>query len=579
MASATGSRRLPLDARAVWQTVRTELRAVPTPLWAWLSFLGLLLLIGAVAAVRSLFPGDKAVGTSPSYEWGLLIVGYVFFAITTSGLCLASSLGTVFGIPRFLPLERRHAVLAVLCLTTAFGIIALDLQYPVRMVFGAMFNPSPASPMWWMGVFYGIYFGCLLVETWSMFFGYRQIHSFACMFSSVMAVIAPATLGAVFGVLAARAIWNGPFTVLLMVASAFLSGTSLLGLAFGIVHRLHLRGHEQAAAVALPAIRLLLAMGLLLVSVLVAREVLAGYWASDPDLARATRSLVVGPLAWQFWGLRVVGGLVLPFALIAIPRARTPGLTTLAAALSITGVFADRLTFVAAGQIAPSTIVAGVSSAPYVTYSPTPVEIGVLLGGAAFVMTAYTLAERYLDLGVTDIHPLLAPASLRSYRDAVVAWRVRAVAVQPKPEEAEIAAALDRGSPPVVTPEPVAEVPPDSTAGAVVPQPAPSMEAGAAASTDVPADTLDDSASCDTPADQAGAGDAADLTSRGASAPADAAERTVDAVEDSTGRDAAAGSEKPVADVEDPAGRNAAAGSGAAVVPTVDEPTAGEGTR
>ena len=87
----------------------------------------------------------------------------------TSGLCLASSLGTVFGIERFRPLEKRHAILAVLCLTTAFGIIALDLHYPVRMVFGAMLVPSPTSPMWWMGVFYGVYLVVLLVEVWSMF--------------------------------------------------------------------------------------------------------------------------------------------------------------------------------------------------------------------------------------------------------------------------------------------------------------------------------------------------------------------------------------------------------------------------
>ena len=70
-----------------------------------------------------------------------MIIGYVFFAIMTSGLCLASSLGTVFGIERFRPFEKRHAILAVLCLTTAFVIIALDLHYPVRMVLGAVLRP------------------------------------------------------------------------------------------------------------------------------------------------------------------------------------------------------------------------------------------------------------------------------------------------------------------------------------------------------------------------------------------------------------------------------------------------------
>ena len=51
-------------------------------------------------------PGWEVFGTTPSFEWGLMIVGYVFFAIMTSGLCLASSLGTVFGIERFRPVRE-----------------------------------------------------------------------------------------------------------------------------------------------------------------------------------------------------------------------------------------------------------------------------------------------------------------------------------------------------------------------------------------------------------------------------------------------------------------------------------------
>ncbi len=139
-----------------------------------------------------------------------MIVGYVFFAIMTSGLCLASSLGTVFGIERFRPFEKRHAILAVLSLTTAFVIIALDLHYPVRMVFGAMLVPSPSSPMWWMGVFYGVYLVVLLVEVWSMFTDHPKIHQCACTVAACVAICAPATLGAVFGVLDAKSFCRGP---------------------------------------------------------------------------------------------------------------------------------------------------------------------------------------------------------------------------------------------------------------------------------------------------------------------------------------------------------------------------------
>ena len=450
-------RRMPLDIRLTIRLLRIEVLAVPRALWIWLGILAVPALLGAAAAARSLIPGDKAIGTTPTVEWGVLIVGYVFFAITTSGLCLASSLGTVFGIERFRPLERRHAILAVLCLSTAFGIIALDLHYPIRLVFGAVLNPSPSSPMWWMGVFYGIYFGSLLLEVWSMFRGHARIHGWACLFSSIMAIIAPSTLGAVFGVLGSRPFWSGPFTPLLMLASAFVSGTALLGVAFGVVIRFRLTGVERAATTAMPAIRLTLSIGLLAASVLVARELAAGMTSSDPGLAAATRALVAGPLALPFWTLRVVGGLAIPLLLLALPWTRTPVGVFSASVLAITGIFVDRLTFVMAGQIAPTTAVAGVVSAPYASYVPSAVEIGILVGAVAFVAMAFTLAERYLDLGETDVHAVLSPAAIRGYRDQLrSAFRGGVLVVEPQAAWAETPAATDGvAGPDELAPEPM----------------------------------------------------------------------------------------------------------------------------
>ena len=86
--------------------------------------------------------------------------------------------------------------------------------------------------MWWMGVFYGGYLVVLLVEVWSMFTTTRRIHQWACTVAACIAILAPATLGAVFGVLAAKPFWFGLFTPILMVASAFLAGTALLGIVF-----------------------------------------------------------------------------------------------------------------------------------------------------------------------------------------------------------------------------------------------------------------------------------------------------------------------------------------------------------
>jgi molybdopterin-containing oxidoreductase family membrane subunit len=400
-------RPLPLDPRLAWRAIRNDIAAMPRALKAWLLFLMLLMGIGAVGAVRALFPGDKGIATTPTVEWGLLIVGYVFFAITTSGLCLASSLGTVFGIDRFRPLEKRHAVLAVLCLVTAFGVIALDLHFPVRMVLGAVLNPSPSSPMWWMGVFYGAYLASLLVEVWSIFWRHPRIHQWSCLSSSVIAIFAPLTLGAVFAVLDSRAFWNGLFTPLHMVAAAYVSGVAVLAIVFYLVGRLRLVGWERGVAVAQPAVRGLLGLGLAVLSLLVARQLFAGLTSTDVGLASATQLLLTGPLAPEYVGLRLVGGLTIPLLLIALPRTRTPRGLMVAALLSLVGVFVDRLTFVEAGQQAPVTTVSGVVSAPFAAYSPSPVEIAIVVGGIALVAFVYTLAERYLDLSESEAHTMI----------------------------------------------------------------------------------------------------------------------------------------------------------------------------
>jgi molybdopterin-containing oxidoreductase family membrane subunit len=411
-------RPIPLEPREAASAFSREIASMPRSLRLWFAVLLGIIAVAVPAALLALPPGWEVLGTTPTFEWGLLIVGYVFFAITTSGLCLASSLGTVFGIERFRPLEKRHAILALLCLTTAFGIIALDLHYPIRMVFGAMLVPSPSSPMWWMGVFYGIYLCVLVVEVWSMFTNHPRIHQVTCTMAACTAIVAPATLGAVFGVLVARPFWHGPFTAILMVALAFLSGTALLGVVFSAVHRLRLAGAERAASLAIPAIRFLLAIGLVIVALLVARQVVAGLTSELASFREATTLLIAGPLAWQFWGLRVFLGLAIPIVLVALPVTRTPTGTGVASLLAIGGVFVDRMTFVAAGQIAP-TSVAGNVAAPFAAYSPSPVEIAIIIGAVAFVALVYTLAERYLDLNESDVHaavtlPVPSLAKLRA---------------------------------------------------------------------------------------------------------------------------------------------------------------------
>ena len=120
---------IPLAPRPLTRAFVDEVRSMPVALQAWFGLLLAVIAVAAVAALVAIPPGWEVFGTTPSFEWGLMIIGYVFFAIMTSGLCLASSLGTVFGIERFLPLEKRHAVLAILSLCTAFPMLLTSRSF------------------------------------------------------------------------------------------------------------------------------------------------------------------------------------------------------------------------------------------------------------------------------------------------------------------------------------------------------------------------------------------------------------------------------------------------------------------
>lgn len=404
MQAKIAARTISIDPALAWQALRHEVAHQSRPLRLWLGFLACLMAFGAWGAASAILPGAKGFGTTPAFEWGLLIAAYVFFAVTTSGLCLASSLGTVFGIEMFLPLEKRHAILAVLFLCTAFGVIAMELQYPLRIAFGVVLSPSPHSAMWWMGVLYGIYLGFLLTEVWSMFTGHPRVHRVACVLSSMMAVFAPATLGAVFGLLGSRPFWSGAFTPVYLVETAFLSGVALLGIVFYFVQRLRLSGYGHEAERAIAGIRILLACAVGLAMVLVTVKMVAGYVSSDPGSTDATVALLVGPLALPFWVLKISVGLVIPLALLVLPRWRTNRGLLIASISAFVGIFADRLIFVAAGQIAPASAASGIVSQPFATYTPSLGEIAIVAGAFGLVGFLYTLAERFLDLRQHDDH-------------------------------------------------------------------------------------------------------------------------------------------------------------------------------
>ena len=66
---------------------------------AAIAIMGLMALVGVAAGLHAFFIGhDHAFGNTRDVPWGLLIAAYVFFVVTSTGLCLVSSIGHVFGV-------------------------------------------------------------------------------------------------------------------------------------------------------------------------------------------------------------------------------------------------------------------------------------------------------------------------------------------------------------------------------------------------------------------------------------------------------------------------------------------------
>lgn len=411
----------------VREAVRSEVASQPAALQRWFAALTLLAAVGIVAAALTVPPGAEVFGTTPSFEWGILISTYVFLVVTTSGLCLVSSLGMVFGIDRFKPVELRHVILALLFLTTGFGVIALDLHYPLRLVFGAVLSPSLSSPMWWMGAVYAGYLGILVFELVTNLSSHPRLAHAACVISAGFAIVAPTTLGMVFSSLVSRPFWQGSAAPVYLIVTAVLSGASVLGISFAVVGWLKLPGHgPDAEGVVVGMGRLLLAVLAIVIGYEAIRTVGALVFGSQAE-REAVNALVSGPLGPQSWLVRVGVGFVAPLVLLTWPGGRRGAIVFAASVLTLVGIFVDRLQFVSAGQIAPLGASSGRVDVPYLTYAPSLVEIGIVVGACALIPLGYTLAERFLDMsspgGSGDVHGIRASGSRSILRRTLGAAR------------------------------------------------------------------------------------------------------------------------------------------------------------
>ncbi len=358
-----------------------------------------LALVGGVAVLVALARGHHVMGTNSEMPWGVLIATYVFFVAMTSGLCLVSSLGHVFGLKVFEPIGKKAIFMAMVTLVVGFSIIGSELERPLALLKWAVLSPNPRSPIWWMGTLYGLYLVVLVAE---LVFLLRDDHrraKVAGIVGVVMAVAAHTNLGAVFALSHARPFWADALIPIYFLAWSLVMGASLLLMLVYLSDAFATGGSLKPESERLfDALRKLLVLFLSIVGVLTVWRFITNL-GHHGQAFEVTMAYLTGPFMVSFWLFEVFLGFVLPLVVLLGSKRSSARAVTLAAGLPVLSAFVMRMNFVVAGQMLSLKPVVGPmgetmtyqppfkgNTSGFLPYTPSIVEALIVLGAVAAVV-------------------------------------------------------------------------------------------------------------------------------------------------------------------------------------------------
>lgn len=362
--------------------------------------------IGIGFGLHAMIVGYHQVyGVSREVPWGLALAGYVFFVVTSTGLCLVSSIGHVFGFQAFKPIAKRSVFLAIATIIAGFLVIAFEIENPWRMAVYNITSPNLTSSIWWMGTLYGAYLFFMLIE-----FALLQVsrHKIAGMFGLlgvIAGVAAHSNLGAVFGLLNAREFWHGPYMPIYFITSAMMSGCAAVIFFHWLGYKINGWKMSEELQHSLRSVAKLGALLYIVIMFFTTWKFISGVYGQIPGKYEAIMALVSGPYSMNFWFGEVALGLAIPLFIILAVRARNLTAMAFGSLCSIIGIFVMRYDLVVVGQIIPGYHELGIVNMPHILpYTPTLHEWMVTLAGFTFCGVLFMLGERFFRGHLSEDH-------------------------------------------------------------------------------------------------------------------------------------------------------------------------------
>lgn len=373
--------------------------------------MGLIITYAFAVAFHGMFTGYHHVyGVTRQIPWGLLISGYIFCVVTSTGLCLVSSIGHVFGYEPYMPIAKRAVFLSIAFMLGGFSIIFFDIENPFRMPIYNVLSPNFTSNMWWMGTLYGLYLLALGIEYFFLLEQNHGLSRFTGLLGVIFGIAAHSNLGAVFGMLHGREFWYGPYMPIYFIVSAMMSGGAAIIFFTCLSAMINPDILNRRMERAIKAVCQLTTMLIAIIMFFTVWKIISGMVA--PEKYLAIKAFISGPYAPTFWIAEIGLGMVLPFILLIRSKGIHYKHMFVASGMMMIGIFFMRYNLVLAGQIVP--VFHGLHVEEYsslLEYFPSFHEISVVTGGVLLACVLFLAGEKILNGHQFQKHEIVPPGA------------------------------------------------------------------------------------------------------------------------------------------------------------------------
>jgi Ni/Fe-hydrogenase subunit HybB-like protein len=355
------------------------------------------LVVSAVFALSQLMTVGHAAFNAESRGifWGLPIVAYDFFLLSSTGLAMLASAWTVFRVEAFEPIARRATWLAIAALVGGVAALFMELGYPVRAMLQIPFSFQTSAPLFWKiwGIIAYSVALAVLVFRW-LVPGSAPPPRAAATVALIAGAYVTFVAGGVYGWMAMRPFWFGGEISLAFIVEALLGAVTFIVIFTHLAHGFDSSRFDVRTRALFAGPMAALFAGLIVAhAFFVVSRLVAGLWSNADGLQ-----------VWgHLWGSTLFQaelwlGIGVPLVIMLLPATRrSPGMQLVAALVAVVALFVARYHFIIGGQMVASFKGSWVQG--LLQYSPSLTEWAVLATAVFLANVINAAGEQRLALG------------------------------------------------------------------------------------------------------------------------------------------------------------------------------------